>query len=85
MGDKSSALIFLVYAMLNSARNNLYVLFLLFFPSLSINLEAPRHRKGLCLQCCQGEGKCKILADLLRMEEQKGDTGTESRGTPALC
>lgn len=31
---------------------------------------------GLCLQCWQGEGKCKILGDLLSMEEQKGDTDT---------
>lgn len=63
--------------MLNSARNNLKVLFLLFFPTLSIDQEALRHKMGLCLQCWQGEGKCKILGDLLGVEEQKGDAGTE--------
>lgn len=34
MGDKISGLIFLVYAMLDSAHNDLLALFLLFFPPL---------------------------------------------------
>lgn len=51
---------------------------LLFTPTLSIDQEAQRHRMGLCLQWWKEEGKCKILGDLLGMEEQKGDTGTES-------
>lgn len=70
--------------MLNSARNDLLVLFLLFFPTLSIDQEAPRHRMGLCFQAVHGEGKYKILRDLLGMEEQKGDAGVVYLGAHLL-
>lgn len=78
MGDKSFALIFWFMSCLIVLVMISKFFFCFFSPTLSIDQEALRHRMGFRLQCWQGEGKWKILGDLLGMEEQKGDTGTES-------